>query len=121
MILDRAKNYALIALFVLAGGLGLYARVLHADNRALEAEVKPLSDGLADAGRINASLRQAITQCEADKLAMRKANEKAVEEAQREKEEAEKRAEAYLKLLGNPPADCAAVLAMQICPALADY
>lgn len=121
IVLDTAKNYAIGILFAttVLGGLASY--VEHQRAERYQASVDPLKQAVKDTDKINTTLRTALQQCEGEKLRLRKANEKAVEEAGKAGEEARLANEAYQHLLANPPLSCAAVLDQEVCPELANF
>lgn len=89
--------------------------------KAAEAAVQPLRDAARDASRIAEAHRTAREKCEGEKLAMRKANDRAVEASEEARRRAEADLEEFQLRLANPPAGCQAFLEMEICPALLDY
>lgn len=109
----------LAALFV----CGLVIKSQRADIKVLEAQVKPLRDGLADAVRISDGHLTALNKCEAEKLRVAEANAKAAQQAAENSQRAAEQAEDFFRTLANPPPgeQCEAFLASRICPALMDY
>lgn len=100
-------------------GMGNYA--LWQRAKAAAATAQPLRDAARDAAALATTARAALRVCENEKKAMREANGKALAQSQREREAAEASAEAYRRLLANPPAECRDQLALQLCPALRGY
>lgn len=89
--------------------------------RAAEAAVQPLRDAAIAAAKIAEGHRTARERCEAEKLAMRTANDKAVAEAEAARRQAEADLEEFMRRFTNPPPECRAVLEMRVCAALLDY
>lgn len=121
ILLDTAKNYAIGILFALTTVGGIASYVLYQKAERVAAQVQPLRDAAKEATDIAELHRKNLVQCEADKKAMREANERALEQAEKGRQEAEASAEEFRRRLANPPVDCQALLQQRICPSLRDY
>lgn len=108
-----------LAVALALSGLGNYT--LWQRAKAADASAQPLRDAATSAAALADGYRTALQTCEADKLAMRKANERAVGEAIRDRDEAQRQAEEYLQRLSDPPAGCEAITQARVCPKLMDY
>lgn len=121
IVLETAKNYLILGLALWAVGASVATWGYQHKADAAEARVEPLESALADAIRVGEGFRAAQQACVAESIRVRKANEAAVRDAQRAKEQADAKREAFDRKLDAAPEGCAEILEAKVCPALLDY
>lgn len=121
MIAGKVLGYGLLASVLLNAGLGFVLYATRADNRALEAQVAPLKQAVADAGRINEGYRTALQECELEKVRLAIQVADAEVRAAQAAADADAANEDFLSRMERAGEGCKAILEAKVCPLLMDY